>query len=524
MKPFWVYAGLAGLILMASGAGMLSFAPEHQVWSYVLMAAGGVLTVAAVALNLEDLGNILRGRTVRYGTNAVFYSLVVLFIVGAANFIASRHHKRFDVSEQGIHTLAPQTVKILKFLEKDVELLAFFTEANEQRRRFEDLTEEYRYQTDHLKIRLVDPRKAPGEARRYEIAQDGTIVILADTREARITTLSEEDLTNAIVKATRKSKKVVCFVTGHGEASTTDGKEQGYTAVADALRKENYELKDVLLLQAPEVPSECSALVVAGPRNALLPAEADSISKYLASGGRVLVLKRDPRSDTGLDDLLARYGLKVDRDIVVDRLSRAIGGDEFVPVVTSYEDHPVTKELRESGVVSFFPVASSVETITGSESGVASRVIARTGESAWGETGETVVFEPGKDHAGPVGLVGAASGNAAPAPAGESVPAPADPNGAAAAPAKERRLLLFGDSDFASNGYVNLSANADFFLNSVAWLTEESDLISIRSKEKKPQPVTITARGQFLLLGLTFVTPLATAAAGGIIWYRRRKL
>src|SRR5262245_8794538 len=208
----------------------------------------------AVALNLEDLGNIMKGRSVRYGANAIFYSLIALGIVAMVNFLSSKHHKRFDLTEEGVHTLAPQTVKILKALEKDVEVVAFYTEMNEQRRRFEDLTDEYKYNTTHLKVRVVDPMKSPGEARKLEIAQDGTIVVLADTGEARITDMGEEQLTNAIVKATRKSKKNVCFTTGHGEASTADGKEQGYTQIADGLRKENFELKDVLLLQTSEVP------------------------------------------------------------------------------------------------------------------------------------------------------------------------------------------------------------------------------------------------------------------------------
>src|SRR5882724_1244668 len=169
---------------------MTTFAPEQRRAGFVLMAVGGVLIITAVALNLEDLANILRGRAVRYGANATFYSLVVLLIVGAVNFLASQHHKRFDLTQEGAHTLSPQTVKILKSLQKDVELVAFFTETNDQRRKLEDLADEYRYQTDHLKVRLVDPIKSPSEARKYQISQDGTLVVLADTGEARTTSIS----------------------------------------------------------------------------------------------------------------------------------------------------------------------------------------------------------------------------------------------------------------------------------------------------------------------------------------------
>jgi len=516
------YSGPAGVVLMLVGSGLTFFAPEQRLGGYVLMAIGGVLVVSAVALNLEDLANILKGRAVRYGANATFYSLVVLLIVGAVNFLAAQHHKRFDLTKEGAHSLSPQTVKILKSLQKDVELVAFYTELNEQKRKFQDLTDEYRYQTSHLKVRVVDPLKAPGEARRYQIAQDGTIVVLADTGEARVTNLSEEDLTNALIKSSRKEKKQICFTTGHGEDSTADGKQGGYSAVADGLRKENYELKDVLLLQAAGVPAECGALVVAGPTTALLPAEVDSISKYLDAGGRLFVLKRDPSKETGLDGLLEKYGLKVNKDLVVDRLSRAIVGDETVPIAANYEDHPVTKEIRDSRVVSIFPVASSVEKVNPTEAGVTSQIIAKTGAEAWGETGDRIAFDPAQDHPGPIGLVGVASGKIA----GQ---APADPNAKAAdpnAPAaqKERRLVLIGDSDFATNTYPHLPANADLFLNAVAWLTEESDLISTRPKEHKPQPLTLSAGRQNLLTLMTYLSPLAVVVAGVMIWQRRKKL
>ncbi|HZE88145.1 MAG TPA: DUF4350 domain-containing protein [Verrucomicrobiae bacterium] len=524
MNSLKTFSGPLGVVLLLAGAGMTTFAPEQRRAGFVLMAVGGVLIITAVALNLEDLANILRGRAVRYGANATFYSLVVLLIVGAVNFLASQHHKRFDLTQEGAHTLSPQTVKILKSLQKDVELVAFFTETNDQRRKLEDLADEYRYQTDHLKVRLVDPIKSPSEARKYQISQDGTLVVLADTGEARTTSISEEDLTNAIIKSSRKDKKQICFTTGHGEDSTADAKQGGYSIVGDALRKENYDLKDVLLLQAAAVPAECSAVVVAGPTTALLAAEVDAITKYLDGGGRVFVLKRDPSKETGLASLLKKYGLKQNSDVVVDRLSRAIVGDETVPIAADYDDHPVTKELRDSRVVSIFPVASSIEKTQPTEPGVTSQIIARTGADAWGETGDRIEFDPKVDHPGPAGIVAVASGKLAGAEP-KDPNAPADPNAAPTASAgKDRRLVVIGDSDFASNTYLHLSANKDLFLNSVAWLTEESDLISIRSREKSPQPITLTASRQNLLSLMTYVSPLIVVICGVVIWQRRKKL
>ncbi len=537
MNALKTYSWPAGLTLIASGMGVLLFAPGHPLWGWILVSVGGVLTAAAISLNLEDLLNISRGRTVRFGANAVFYSVLVLLIAIAVNILAARHNRRFDVTSEGIHTLAPQTVRILESLDEDLELIAFYSELNPQRQRFEDLADEYRYHTDRLKTRLVDPLKSPGEARRYEITQDGTVILQAATRESRITTLGEEELTNAIVKATRKSRKRICFTTGHGEASLSDAKPAGYAQVAEALRKESYETEDLLLLRSEGVPEACSVLVVGGPTTPLLPAEVASIASYLAGGGRLLVLKRGPERETGLDELLAAYGLKVNADTIVDRLSRALIGDEFTPVVVVYESHPVVNALQENGVASFFPVASSVEATAATEEGVTSRVVATTGGDAWGETGEIVEFDPEEDHPGPLGLLGTASGKVVKAMSGEGDGDGEEPEPEAEADdlegtagsagvetGGERRVVLFGDSDFASNAYLHLSGNADLFLNAVGWLAAESDLISIRPKESRPQPVSLTAARQNLLSVLTFLSPLAAVAAGIVLWTRRKRL
>lgn len=535
MRTLKSFGGPAGLVVLACGFGTMLFAPEHRLPAYVLMGVGAVLVAVAAAANLEDLKNAARGRALRHGTNAVFYTLFVLLIVAAVNFLSARHHKRFDVTEEGLNTLAPQTVQILENLKGDVQVVAFYSEMNEQKRRFEDLASEYSYHTDKLRVRVVDPYKSPGEARQLEISQDGTIVVLAPAGEARITSIGEEELTNAILKATRKEKKRICFTTGHGESSIADDQAAGFSQAADALKKENFETEDLLLLQARKVPAECSAVVVAGPATPLLPAEADALDAYLAGGGRLLVMKRDPKAGTGLDRLLAEYGLRVNSDVIVDQLSRAVVGDEFVPVVTTYEPHAATKALSDKRLVTFYPVASSVEKIDAGDPGVQSQVIARTGPDAWGETGDVASFEEGSDNAGPVGLVATASAKvagtkAAPeegAEAGSAGAPETGPPGEDTAPQTgedERRIVLTGDSDFASNAYLHLSGNSDMFLNAVAWLSSESDLISIRPRTHEPQPVTLTASRQNLLSFMTFALPLAAIVAGAGVWIRRKKL
>jgi ABC-type uncharacterized transport system involved in gliding motility auxiliary subunit len=526
------YSWVAGFLILAAGLGLFLVAPGQRMWSLILMLGGGLLVASGIAFNLTDLLSILKGRAVRYGANAVFYSVLVLLIVVAVNFLSARHRKRVDLTSSGANTLAPQTIRILGSLAKDVEMIAFYTDnGTQQRQRFEDLAGEYRYHTRRLKARVVNPLKSPGEARQYEIVQDGTVVVLSENGEARLTRVSEQELTNAILKATRERTSTVCFATGHGEASLADTRASGFQQAGDALLKESYKAEDLLLLQEPEVPERCDALIIPGATTALLETEVASLRRYLGGGGRLMVLKRDPKTETGLDDLLAGYGLKVNSDTVVDKLSRAIIGDEFVPVVTAYDSHPVTRALNDNQMASFFPVASSVEATEPIEEGITSRVIARTSDNAWGETGEVVSFQEGEDRAGPVGIVAVASGPVSWAegePGGAGSGGEETEGGGEGEPPGEgrveRRLVLFGDSDFASNAYLHLSGNTDLFLNAVGWLTEEEDLISIRPRDDSPQPVTLTASRANVLSAMTFLTPLVAVMGAVMVWFQRRRL
>lgn len=508
MRALRSYSWIAGFVMLSAGMSLFLVSPEQRPWAIALTASGALLVAVGIALNFADILALLGGRPARFGASAVLYSLIVLMILGAANFLSSRHRVRFDLTEGGAHTLAPQSVHLLEALDTDVEVIGFFTQARmDARRKFEDLMEEYRYHSARLRVRVVDPIVSPGEASLHEIVQDGTVVLESPAGKARITEITEQEMTNAILKATRSGTKSVCFTTGHGEASRVDEGAAGFARVVAALKRELYEPRDLLLLREPSVPGECEVVVVAGPTTALLPSESESIARYLEGGGRLLVLKRNPGSPTGLDGLLAENGLRVNSDTVVDRLSRAIIGDEFSPVITAYEPHPITRALSESRTATYFPVASSVEALDPEIDGVESSVVARTTDAAWGETGGVAQFDEGVDRAGPLGLVGAAYG-----------PAGAEGDGA------QRRIALFGDSDFASNGYLGMSGNVDLFLNAVGWLAEEESLLSIRAKERSPQPVTLGAGQANVLSAMVYAFPLVAVMGAVLVWSQRRRL
>lgn len=526
MESLRRFGGFSGILLIVSGWGITQFTPDHRVWGWVLLGAGAILLGLGIWLNGSDLANAMKGRPFRHGANALFYTLLVLGIVGAVDFLAARHNRRFDLTGQGIHTLSEQTLQILKGLDKDgidVTVLAFYSAGEGSRQRALDLLDEYKYQTSRLNVKAIDPMRSPGEVRAYGVEQDGTIILSTGTGEARIPPsftgagLTEEDLTNALIKATAKTKKAICVTTGHGEKRIEDSGPDGFQQAAEALKKENFDVREIRLLENEGIPAECSSVLVPGPKHPLVGPESDALSHYLDSGGRGLILA-EPGADMGLSKLLEANGIKMGNDFVVDvnPMARVMGGSPATPVVYEYGDHPITKGFE--GLMTIFPTVESVGTTTVPD--VTTQTIAHTGPQSWGETGpmaDRVSFDEGTDRQGPLDIAVSSVRQIKSAAAPDAnMPAP---------PGKEARLVVYGDSDYAGNSALTIGGNKDLFLNTIAWLNERSDLISIRPRTQLPQPVVLTGLQATALRWYSLVlSPLMAIVVGVGVYLRRRRL
>ena len=302
--------------------------------------------------------------------------------------------------------------------------------------------------------------------------------------------------------------------------------------------------------------SSSQRVVVAGPDKRLLDTEIAMIADYLAGAGRLLVMQ-DPGDEPGLEEVLAGFGVGVRNDVVVDKISQLFGGDALVPLVPAdgYDaTHKITKNFTYQ---TFYPMARSIEVLDETPDGASVTSIARTSEYSWGERSDeeieagTIQLDEGIDAAGPLTLGAAitrsvekenpddlekAGGEAEGGMIagkeqrsdGETADGETTDGDAAGGPAPsplEARLLLFGDSDFASNAYFNASGNGDLILNGIAWLAERGELVSIRPRSMKSSMVILTpAQESFYGWTILVMAPLAITVVGVGIWARRRRL
>lgn len=503
-------AAAAGVVLLALGLVFSLISSTPSAFPGIVVAVGVVLIAAWPILSLSTLQQRGRQSALR-NTSLVVGSVLVLLLLGMINFLAARHTLRWDTTRTKRYSLSQQTRQVLNALPGDVEALAFFQENEAQPAK--DILQEYAAASRRFAFRMVDPDRKPEVALRHKVREYGTVVLTDGTKSERITSYTEQDITSALVRLGREELNTVWFLSGHGERSISDEEQQGLTTLAEALRDENYEVEELLLLR-DGVPPESDVIIVAGASSELLPSEDDSLGLFIARGGRVLIcLEQEPAP--GFETILFEKGISPRSDVIIDAsgLGSLFGMSEVVPLVASYDPvHPVTKDFSTA---SFFPLCRSLavaDTLPGDSLKVS--CIATTSEASWGEidplTGEEVAFSEEEDVGGPLCVAAAVSW-------------PRGQQSDSLDVLSDGRLLVFGDIDFASNGFLSVSGNRDLVMNAISWLAEREELIGIRPKKTESSSLMLTAqaaRSVFLLSVL--VLPGAVLLLGISVWLRRR--
>lgn len=527
LKSYLANLNYLALALIFLSLVTLIIWPYKKTLALFLGLFGIAALVVYVGLNLPSLKQSFKRKSFIYSSNMIVVVVLVLAILVVVNYFLSRHHHRFDFTEANLHSLSDQSINVLKNLKAEVNVKCFFLEGNFSRNKMENLMGIYSYHSKKIKVEFINPDKNTGLVKRYNITEDGTTIFECGDKESRITTSTEEDITNAIIKISREKKKAVYFLEGHGEASIEESGERGYSLAKQELEKLAYEVKKLTLALSETFPDDCSLLVIPGAEKDLVPNELETIRNYIRGGGRVFFMV-DPEESPGLKPFLEEFGVQLEDDFVVDTISRLMGGDYFMPIVSEYGYHEITKNFSYA---TFFPLARSVDAAETKPSGITANVIAKTSPRSWSErqlSAKEVAFDKDKDRAGPIPLAVAVTVEVKKEEAKEAAEEKdkepkAEEEKKEEAPKKEGRLTVFGDSDFASNRYYNLSGNGNLFLNAANWLTEEADLISIQPKTSSPRTIQLTmTQGRMLFFVSVIILPLAVLIAGISIWLRRR--
>jgi len=470
----------------------------------------------------------LRTRQTQYTAYASVYILVVLAVLVAANFLANRYDKSYDSTANKQFSLSDQTIKVVKGLKSDVQLTYFGAQTDFRGAR--DTLDRYASLSPKLHVTYIDPERKPQVAKAAGFRSDSALIVESGARRESAKSLSEEEITGALIRSLKSDERTVCVLSAAGEHSIDDSDSGGYSLFKQVLERDNYkvrtetlrpaapaESKSLAIGQAPaaassEVPKSCTVLVIAGPKSDYPVPIVNALKTYVEAGGRVLFLldtplrlgEAEPPSDNSdLLKLLADWGVTANKDLALDlsgvgQLFRL--GPE-VPFIVGYESHPITEPLRR--VPTAYPLSRSLDTQSGSKATLSKLVATTEASVATTSISARGAVDPTKGKRGPLTL--AVAGTLSGSPQG--------------------RFVVLGTSRAAQNSIAGSRplGNRDLMVNIVNWLSSDEDLISIRPKSPEDRPLNMTTRRLTATFWLSVVVfPFAVIAFGLITWWRRR--
>jgi len=511
--------GLLGLLFLAFGFVATAFVTSPWTDPYVLLnvVLGAVLLVLYFAFGLDNMRTLIGSRATRYGASALLYSLLFVALVIGLNYLGTRYRKQWDLTEASVYTLSPQSKKVAEALTDKLVLTAFIEGGSNPQ--LQTILDGYRDAAPgRVETRMLDPDKEPALAEQMKITTVPSVHIQYGKESFVVTTPTEETVTNGIIRVTRPGKKVVYFTEGFGEPQLTGPEDpKGFASIKLSLEQENYEVKTLLLPSVETIPDDASVVVLAGSVRPLTDGAISALKGYLDRGGRLLVLANPRGAGDKLPPFLADWGIKLGRNIVIDREVRMFEGPRLgvVPLARNYGAHPITQGFRD---FTTYPQTASVEPVTSPRKGIQAVTLVRTSETSWAESNVDGVFTQGVADLGDGDIKGPVSvGVAVMANLKELGLTP--PEGVT-----EARLVAFGTQMFVDNQQLTQSPlNGDLFLNAVGWLVGQEELVSIRTRSVRASRAELTpAQAARVFYLSVFIIPQLLMALGIWVWWRRR--
>jgi ABC-type uncharacterized transport system involved in gliding motility auxiliary subunit len=517
-------ASLLGLLgLIALGFGLAGFAfvthPLSDVFVLTNLLVGAGLLVAYLAFGYESAKGLLGQRSTRYGAGALVYTLLFIALIAGMNYLGTRYHKRFDLTEAGVHTLSPQSRKVVENLKDTLEATAFVEGGIAPE--LESLLDSYRYAAPgKVTSRILDPDKEPALADQLKITAVPSVHLKYGNESFVLTQPSEATITNGIIRVARSTKKTVYFAQGFGQGAIDNERDpQGYSALKVGLEQENYEVKTFVWPAVEKMPDDASAIVIAGIAEAPTDQAYTVLEDYLKGGGRAFFMVAPRTGDDRLTGLLGRWGAKLGDDLVIDQEVRLFEGPKLgvQPLCTEYGKHPIAENFRGYTV---FPQTRTADADTTGKKGLTATALVKTSKSSWAESDVEAVFSQGvaqlgaEDKGGPVSVAVAVAAK----PAEMGVASGPD------AGKIEARLVVVGSTIFAVNQlFTQRPLNADLALNSISWLVGQEETVSIRDRTVRASRAELTAAQSVRVFYLSvLIIPELLIIFGVALWWRRR--
>lgn len=446
----------------------------------------------------------------RLSLENLLFILLWLAAVGLLAWLSTRYHLTLDWTAAGRNSLSESSRVLVERLQEPVSVTAYARDNDLLREAISDLVARYQRVNPRLELRFVDPDTAPAKVRELGIQVDGEMVLEYLGRTQHALHPGEKEFSSALQRLLRGTDRWLGFLEGHGERSITGDANHDLSLWASQLESRGVRSRSLKLTDGAGIPDNTSAVVIAGPRVALLPGEVDMLRDWIGRGGNLLWLL-DPGDAQGLGPLFGDLGLQPVPGVIVDPATQLFGIQQVdVAIISTYTAHPAIPDFE---LITVFPHAMALQE-AGDGSGFEAVPLLTTEAHAWAETGplQGEIQRDADEAAGPLTLAFALT---RPRPGGSVDDAGSVP---------VQRLVVIGNGDFLANSYLGNAGNLDLGLSLVNWLVEDDQLLKIPARTAIDQSLELSRLDEIVIgIGHLLVLPALLLGSGLLIWMRRRK-
>ena len=515
-----------------------------------------VYFAAWIALGLGAATASLAGRRLAGGRRLGRWVpvLVLALLLLVLDAIAVRAPHALDLTRNKRYSLAPQTAQVLDALDVDVRITAFYQRLDPGRKAAEVMLASFRDRSVRVSYEVVNPDVELTRVQEMGVTTARAVIVEGAGRRRELLDPDESTLINAVFRVMIGHQPIVYHLQGHGEHRLDDAERNGFAALDGVLERQGYDLRPLLLSDAPEVPADAQVVLVAAPRLEFAAQELSALHAFVARGGALLLLL-DPGTPMGVIDWVSHYNVVPSDDFLVtaSRANASLRVDERVMVLFDYPEHEITRGLP--GMATFFPFAQSLLPRAEALVGVEAHTILRSDERSWAEADlaslvdGAISFDEQTDRPGPLpfgvalevdreayfesGMLDALGLDeddllrqnellATLRQWREESETRLPPS--VFSEESTSRLVVVGDADFAVNANLNLYGNRDLLLNMLGWLAREQLLIAERARDTFSEPLVLDGRARDLIGWTCAVAwPLLAGLIAVVVVVRRRR-
>lgn len=471
-----------------------------------------------------DIRKAFKTKRFKYGAFSTLATIVLFSILFSINIAVGKLNIKKDLTQEKIYSITDQSKNLLKNLKTDTNIIAFF-ETGKEDPGIKAVLEQYKSASKKITLEYKDPIKYPTIVEKYSNGNvkpsTGSVVVESGNKYKVITTdeffnqtvdsttgesevstfAAEQQITNAILYVNSVKEQVLYTLTGHEEGSLS-------SEVSKQLQTENYTIKDINLLQGSSSLTKECILVVVSPKKDLSKDEAQKIKTFLNNGGRAaFFMDITKESLPNFQEILQSYGVKLQNSVVVEGNSQNATNTP-VYLLPNLENQEIVNELKVNKLYVLMPLSQGIEELKTKKSTTTIEPFLTTSSNSWGKVNlNATTFSKEKgDLQGPFNIAVAIT----------------DENKAAAATTK---LIVIGNAYFMNSDAISATNgnNLDIAVNSLNWLQDKKDSISIRPKDLSAPSLILNDLQKIVLSGVVVILiPSVVIIIGITVWLRRR--